>query len=84
MTLDDLHIGQVARVTGASDGSAAAELRSRLEDIGFDSGEWVEVLTRAALGGDPMVIRVGHSRFVLRRNEARCVQVMIIDRERRQ
>jgi ferrous iron transport protein A len=79
MTLDDLRVGQIARVIGASDGSVAAELRSRLEDVGFVSGELVEVLTRAALGGDPMVVRVGHSRFALRRNEARCVDVTMND-----
>jgi ferrous iron transport protein A len=83
MTLDELAVGecvQVDRVTahigeGVSAGLNAMDIAARLEDIGFTPGETVSVLTRAVPGGDPMVVRVGQSRFALRRVEARCVQV---------
>ncbi|MBN8506356.1 MAG: ferrous iron transport protein A [Burkholderiales bacterium] len=47
----------------------------QLKDLGFLPGEPVQVLHRTAPGGDPLVVRVGDSRFALRRAEARCVLV---------
>lgn len=38
-------------------------------------GEQVELLARGALGGDPLVVRVGLSTFALRRAEAACILV---------
>jgi ferrous iron transport protein A len=46
-----------------------------LDEIGFIPGEHVVVTARAALGGDPLVVRVGQSTFALRRAEAACVQL---------
>jgi ferrous iron transport protein A len=65
---------QVWRVDAAAAGQPDERAR-QLMDIGFVPGEWVTVLTRAWPGGDPMVVRVGQSRFALRRAEAACVQV---------
>jgi ferrous iron transport protein A len=50
-----------------------------LADIGFVPGEAVSVVTHAWPGGDPLVVRVGHSRFALRRAEAACIQVLPAD-----
>lgn len=46
-----------------------------LEEIGFMPGEQVMVMARGALGGDPLVVRVGLSTFALRRAEAACIHV---------
>jgi ferrous iron transport protein A len=47
----------------------------QLEDIGFVQGEHVQVLKRAWLGGDPMVVRVGLSTFALRKSEAQLIEL---------
>ncbi len=46
-----------------------------LEEIGFLPGEEVMLMTRAALGGDPLVVRVGLSTFALRAAEAACIHI---------
>jgi ferrous iron transport protein A len=79
MTIDDLLIGQrakVARVQRVDHVADDTDLVERLHDIGFTHGETVAVLARAQPGGDPLVVRVGQSRFALRRIEAICVQVV--------
>lgn len=62
----------------AADAAQPAERARQLADIGFVPGERVTVLTRAWPGGDPLVVRVGHSRFALRRAEAACVLVQAV------
>jgi ferrous iron transport protein A len=75
--LDRLNLHRRARVTEVAcpDGAAAPERVRQLADIGFVPGARVAVLARAWPGGDPLVVRVGESRFALRRAEAACVQV---------
>lgn len=53
----------------------AVDWPQRLEELGFLPGERVMVMARAAPGGDPLAVRVGHSTYALRRQEAACVQV---------
>ena len=76
MTVDDLLIGQQAKVARVFDADGSTDLSERLSDIGFTHGETVAVLARSVPGGDPMVVRVGNSRFALRRIEARCIHVV--------
>lgn len=74
LSLADLAVNAEGRVSGIScDGSA---LLRRLADLGFVPGEYVRVVARGALGGEPLAIRVGRSTFALRRHEAACVQVL--------
>ncbi|UNK43816.1 ferrous iron transport protein A [Luteimonas sp. S4-F44] len=47
----------------------------RLGELGFVPGESVEVVALAPFGGDPLLVRVGFTRFALRRSEAARVQV---------
>ena len=77
MTVDDLPIGQVARVAHLTPDTMNIELTERLEEIGFTLGETVAVLTRGLPGGDPLVVRIGQSRFALRRTEAQRVHVVV-------
>jgi ferrous iron transport protein A len=75
--LDGLPLHQsarVARVDPAAVGQPAERAR-QLADLGFVPGEPVAVVARAWPGGDPIVVRVGQSRFALRRAEAACVRV---------
>lgn len=75
-TLDTLPVGQAATViTLAPAGAGGFDLARRLMELGFVPGERIRVLKRAALGGDPVAVKVGHSTFALRRFEAALVTV---------
>jgi len=76
ITVDDLLIGQKAKVAHLIDTDGSTHISERLSEIGFTHGEPVAVLARSVPGGDPMVVRVGQSRFALRRIEARCIHVV--------
>jgi len=70
------HRGALVERVDAAGAHQPAERAAQLADIGFVPGEIVSVLARAWPGGDPLVVRVGHSSFALRRAEAACVQVL--------
>jgi ferrous iron transport protein A len=80
ITLDALAVGQSATVihlapsdpAGQADG---VDVSRRLMELGFVPGERIRLLKRAALGGDPLAVKVGHSTFALRRFEASLVSV---------
>lgn len=74
--LDQFECGRVATVYAVEAGAGQpAERASQLTDIGFIPGERVMVLAQAWPSGDPLVVRIGHSRFALRCAEAACVTV---------
>ena len=50
----------------------------RLRELGFVAGEQVQVLARGPLGGEPLLVQVGYTRFALRRSEAARVQVGVV------
>ena len=75
LTLDRLEPRRIATVRAIGPVAAADDRPLRLRDLGFVVGESVMVVARAWPGGDPMVVRVGGSRFALRRTEAACVAV---------
>jgi ferrous iron transport protein A len=50
-------------------------LERRLLELGFVSGERIEILTEARPGRDPFVVRVGHTTLALRRQEAQSVWI---------
>jgi ferrous iron transport protein A len=64
-----------ARVLAVRAPDGQPEWGRQLADLGFTPGEPVRVLRRGALGGDPLVVRVGASTFALRRAEAACILV---------
>ena len=68
--------GTVAAVVGVGlrDNTFTAVER-RLIELGFVSGERIEVLAQAMPGGDPFVVRVGTTTFALRRREVETVWV---------
>jgi ferrous iron transport protein A len=73
-TLDQLRVGQVARVE-AIDG--ADNLVQRLYEMGLIEGESVELIGVAPMG-DPLEFRLGDYRLSLRRAEAARVRVIIL------
>jgi len=50
-------------------------LERRLIELGFVSGERIEILTEARPGRDPFVVRIGTTTFALRRAEVETVWV---------
>jgi Fe2+ transport system protein FeoA len=76
LSLSLLSPGCTATVVGvgARDGTPSA-LEQRLLELGFVSGERVEVLAEARPGRDPFVVRVGSTTLALRRREAESVWV---------
>ena len=47
----------------------------RLRELGFVAGEPVEVVATGPLGGEPILVQVGFTRFALRRAEAARVRL---------
>ncbi|MBV8063336.1 MAG: FeoA domain-containing protein [Nevskia sp.] len=47
----------------------------RLAELGFVQGEPVRVVARGPVGGDPLLVQIGYTRFALRRAEAARVVV---------
>lgn len=72
-TLADLQPGQRAEILSLS---GSPSLVQRLYELGLFEGETVEFLAVAPLG-DPLEIRIGHSRLSLRKAEAACIAVRI-------
>jgi ferrous iron transport protein A len=73
--LDQLRIGQHA-VIDSLDGEGP--LLQRLLEMGLLEGEEIEVLGVAPLG-DPIEIRIRDYRLSLRRREAACVGVTVLE-----
>lgn len=73
LTLDRAVLGQRCIVAAVAAPPGEPDWARMLEEIGFVPGEHVVLIARAALGGDPLVVRVGLSTFALRRAEAACV-----------
>lgn len=75
MRLSELSKGACVVVHAVEDAHSDDPIARRLRDLGFVPGEVVRVAARAPMGGDPMLIQIGSTRFALRRNEAARVHV---------
>ena len=75
MTLTDLPNGVDAIVAGVDEHAPGDPVARRLRDLGFVPGEPLRVVARAPLGGDPLLVQVGYTRFALRHGEARRVRL---------
>jgi ferrous iron transport protein A len=69
--------GVIRRIDTDATGSAlsAAELESRLIELGFVEGARVEVLHEGAVGRDPIAVRVENVTIAVRRREAMAIIV---------
>ncbi|MGQ9724921.1 MAG: FeoA family protein [Tepidimonas sp.] len=73
--LDQLPRYRRATITALRSHGPDDAVAHRLHVLGFYPGETVEVLAHSPFGGDPIVVRVGDTRFALRRAEAARVRV---------
>ncbi len=77
--LADMAIGEKCVVRQLLAPSGMPEWQAQLEDIGFIAGEPATLMARGAFGGDPLVVRIGLSTFALRKAEAACVLVNVLE-----
>ena len=77
MTLNNLPRRNPAIVESVDDLSPNDNIARRLRELGFVAGERVEVVAEGPLGGEPLLVQVGFTRFALRRSEAARVQLQV-------
>ena len=75
MTLSDLDPGSLATVSEVLEHAPGDAIARRLRVLGFVDGESVRIVGAAPLGGDPLLVQVGFTRFALRRSEAARVKL---------
>ncbi len=74
-TLSTLPLQREAIVQAVHDLRPNDRIAQRLRELGFVPGEAVRVLTHGPIGGEPLLVQVGFTRFALRRAEASRVTV---------
>ncbi|MBS0458312.1 MAG: ferrous iron transport protein A [Proteobacteria bacterium] len=79
MSLCKLPRGARAVVDRVEDAHTADAVSRRLRDLGFVAGEPVRLLARGPLGGEPLLIQIGGTRFALRSVEAARVRVREVE-----
>ena len=62
-------------VTAVEDAHSADPIARRLRELGFVNGEPVRVVARGPIGGDPLLVQIGFTRFALRKSEAARISV---------
>ena len=78
MTLDNLPIGQRARIVAVDWSRLAEEEGQRLRALGIDEGAKVAVAHRGVLGGrDPIAVLIGRMNVAMRRSHAQAMQVEV-------
>lgn len=75
MTLNDLPRRNPAIVDSVDDVGSNDNIARRLRELGFVAGEQVEVVAEGPMGGEPLLVQVGFTRFALRRTEAARVRL---------
>ncbi len=79
MRLSELKAKQQARISQVHHTENTAQskddIATRLTRLGFVPGEQVEVITRGLFGGDPILVKIGFSRFALRCKEAQRIEL---------
>ena len=70
MILTELPSRTPAIVDTVEDHGPQDSIARRLRELGFVNGEEVEVVAKGPLGGEPLLVQVGFTRFALRRSEA--------------
>lgn len=77
MKLSELPRRIAATVEIVADHAPNDAIARRLRELGFVSGERVEVLAAGPVGAEPLLVQIGFTRFALRRTEAARVEVSV-------
>jgi len=70
MYLNALPKGRHAVIDRVESRGSVDPIMTRLLELGFVPGEDVEMVAYGPVGADPVAVRLGSSRFALRREEA--------------
>ena len=80
VTLDQLPVGQPARLIAIDWAALVPEEAHRLRVLGLDEGARIALAYRGVFGGsDPLAVEVGRMTVALRRVHARAMQVEQVD-----
>jgi ferrous iron transport protein A len=74
--LSELAKGATAVIHDVEDSQQHDPIARRLRELGFVRGEPVRVVAQGPIGGDPLLVEIGFTRFALRRAEAARVEVI--------
>jgi ferrous iron transport protein A len=74
--LSELAKGATAVIRDVIDANLNDPISRRLRELGFVPGEAVRIVAQGPIGGDPLLVEIGFTRFALRRAEAARVQVI--------
>ena len=77
MRLTDLPRRTAATVESVEDLAPNDGIARRLRELGFVSGELVEVMAAGPMGAEPLLVQIGFTRFALRRAEADRVRIRL-------
>lgn len=83
MTLSELPLHTSAVVESVQDLHANDAIARRLRELGFVKGEEVRLVAKGPVGGEPLLVQVGFTRFALRISEAKRVVIDANRQERR-
>ncbi|MGE6334851.1 FeoA family protein [Stenotrophomonas sp. NPDC077659] len=75
MTLSELPLHASATVDCVQDLHANDAIARRLRELGFVNGEEVRLVAKGPIGGEPLLVQVGFTRFALRISEAKRVVI---------
>ena len=76
MRLSELAKGATAVIQDVEDSQQNDPISRRLRELGFVRGEPVRIVAQGPIGGDPLLVEIGFTRFALRRAEAARIQVI--------
>lgn len=79
MVLSELPLRKPAVVDAVQDQTSNDVIARRLRELGFVSGEPVEVVATGPLGAEPLLVQIGFTRFALRRSEAARVKLRAVE-----
>jgi len=75
MTLSELPLHTPAVVDSVQDLQANDPIARRLRELGFVRGEEVRLVAKGPVGGEPLLVQVGFTRFALRISEAKRIVI---------
>ena len=77
MRLSELAKGATAVIHEVDDVNLNDPISRRLRELGFVRGEAVRIVAQGPIGGDPLLVEIGFTRFALRKSEAARITVDI-------
>jgi ferrous iron transport protein A len=78
MRLCDLPLFTPVAIECVEDTLEADPIATRMRELGFIRGEIVSIIALGPFGGNPLMVKIGFTRFALRRSEAHRIRVNLL------